>query len=657
MFEEGPGLVQHDQGGTPVEPPGHLGEDVVQGQHLHVRARAHQRLGLEHGQRRLVPAPGKRRADIQPVMVEQACPWPFGPGPERLPQRLVLNVAGDGLQQDGFRAGPGHVLRRHAQFMGLFHADGPQFAAHQFGQPSQRPVRSQLGHMRQRGHAVRTPRAGFHEPSPERMAGMPDRSAPVEENHLGAGVAQPTGHKIAQQHRLARPGGSEDQRMAHLAMMQIEAEQLARARPGQRQRWCAGRQFRGGAGGGALPDAANRDHAGEGTGIHQHLAPVGLPMAGQGGEQGPERAFGFLAQREEQVFRRLLQQGLRRPRGVAGFALPAHDQQLRREEPVPLVAQAGPGNRFLHVLGHGLLEPAPAAPAFAHHIGHHVGRGLQPELAPPFEFLPRAARRQRVVAGHPGEGHLQILQHLQRRAGESAGPAREAQHRQRPVVDPQRLLSRRLDHVRTQQHIQSHRCPVFRDTHPPVLPEQGRQRAAERAVHGTAGMIPCGGRQFGPQPRGSEHGSDPALEPGTFAGKFRKAGGQVPLPGWRCPGQEDFQAVLPEGTRGGQLFERVLRQRIKGGIAGSGRGIIGHRLPGFAAEDRPDRVGIAETGQAKSEGVGLRIQRAALHAFGVETLHLPAREQAPVLAQDHAGGHQHAPVHPVDEPVPRRFAR
>ena len=112
--------------------------------------------------------------------------------------------------------------------------------------------------------------------------GGADRAAEVEGEHLRARIAAELQRHQREQHRLARAGRADHQRMPDIADMQREAKRRRALRPRMEQRRSAEMlvPLRPG------PDRRERDDVGEVERRDRRLSDIGVEVPGQAAEPG-----------------------------------------------------------------------------------------------------------------------------------------------------------------------------------------------------------------------------------------------------------------------------------------------------------------------------------------------------------------------------------
>ena len=112
----------------------------------------------------------------------------------------------------------------------------------------------------------------------------------VEQEDLGVGVPEELGHDQPDQGRLAGSGGPEDQRVAHVAHVEVQPERRRARRGGVEERGAPLRKRGTGVRLQPGPDAGEREQIGQVQGVEERLADVLVAVPGSEPSQA-SRAF------------------------------------------------------------------------------------------------------------------------------------------------------------------------------------------------------------------------------------------------------------------------------------------------------------------------------------------------------------------------------
>lgn len=157
----------------------------------------------------------------------------------------------------------------------------------------------------------------------------------VEMDHLGVRIPEPPRDDAAEQDGLARAGRAEDERVAEVAVMQVDVDVLAGARARLQERGRARWQPRRRAGRVAAPDRADRHEVRHRLRAQHRASGIDRRMAGQGGKEGGDRVCALLAKAVVPVIRGRPQHRDRRRQRRAVLAL---QDEERHVTAVPLLA-------------------------------------------------------------------------------------------------------------------------------------------------------------------------------------------------------------------------------------------------------------------------------------------------------------------------------
>ena len=361
---------------------------------------------LEHRQRRRL----QRRAQVHLVFVEHSGFRTLEPGLKHLPERPGLNVLPGVAKRRAW--GSPQRLDRTANLRRLVRRHGTaKSGLDKRRQPRQAPRGAKASKPGEWRDAARSRHARLHEGAAERRAGMRARSLAVEPDHLGVRVAEPGRRDAAEQHRLARTRRSEHQRVADVAVVQVDVDVLAGPGPGLQERGRAFRQARRGARRAPAPDRPDRHEVRHRLCAQQGAAGVHGRVAGEGGHERRNRVHALLPQPVMPVVRGRPEQRKRRGQRGAALALQQEDGDVVA---VALVAARDAGQHRIQTLGHRVAVEVASPAAFAGDVGDEIGGTLQPEALPSPHGPARRRRRHGLVPRDPREFAGQVLEALER---------------------------------------------------------------------------------------------------------------------------------------------------------------------------------------------------------------------------------------------------